>query len=342
MSGGLKRMLAPGALALAVLLAAPLAADASIAFVRGFAKPAVWAAQDNGSGQRRLSLGFSPHVSPDGTTVAFMSFASSPTAPPRLMLVPTSGGAPRTLASGWRDPESFAWSPNSGTVAAVLGPEIGKDRLVLIDVEDGSQQTLASGYFSGVSFSPNGESLAYAMARNERQQQRSNIYRVALTGGSPVAITHDDRSLWPLWGPSGKIVFVKLLDAKRRLYGPKNELFTMSPSGGQVHQLTHTVVGPLVQGLVPTQWSASGSRLLCEFGGQDTSYAVTVNPKTGAEHTVGGTGGFVASALSASGSTIFGFTGFLGPGPHNIATVGYRGGPVKTLIRNGIEPSVGG
>jgi Tol biopolymer transport system component len=336
------RMLALGGLALAVLLGMPVAADATIAFVRGNAKPAVWAANDNGSGQRRLGLGFSPHVSPDGTTVAFMSLAGSPTAPPQLMLVPASSGTPRILAGGWQDPQSFAWSPNSGSVAAVLGPEIGKDRLVLIDVGDGSQQTIARGYFSGVSFSPNGESLVYAVAPSEQQLQHSNIYRVAVAGGAPVALTHDDHSLWPLWGPAGKIVFVKLLDAKHRLYGPKNELFTMSPSGGRVHQLTHTVVGPLVQGLIPTQWSASGSRLLCEFGGQDTSYAVTVNPKTGAQHTVAGFGGFVATALSAGGGTIFGFTGFLGPTLHNIATVAYRGGRVKVLIRNGIEPSLGG
>lgn len=339
---GLMRMLALGGLALAVLLDAPVAAEATIAFVRGNTNSAVWAANDNGSGQRRLGLGFSPHVSPDGTTVAFMSFASSPSAPSRLMLVPASGGTPRILASGWQDPESFAWSPDSGRIAAVLGPEVGRDRLVLIDVGDGSQQTIASGYFSGVSFSPNGESLVYAKARSEQQQQRSNIYRVAATGGSPVALTHDSRSLWPLWGPAGKIVFVKLLDAKRRLYGPKNELFTIGPSGGRARRLTHTVVGPLVQGLIPTQWSASGSRLLCEFGGQDTSYAVTVNPKTGAQRNVAGYGGFVATALSPSGSTIFGFTGFLGPGPHDIATVAYRGGPVKMLIANGIEPSLGG
>jgi Tol biopolymer transport system component len=335
-------MLALGGLAFAVLLAEPVGAGATIAFVRGNAKPAVWAAKDNGAGQRRLGLGFSPHVSPDGTTVAFMSFTSSPTAPPRLMLAPAGGGAPRILASGWRDPQSFAWSPDSGTVAAVLGPEIGRDRLVLIDVEDGSQQTVASGYFSGVSFAPTGESLVYAMAPSERYPQRSNLYRFDLGSGSPVALTHDDRSLWPLWGPLGKIVFVKQLEARRRRYGPKNELFTIGPSGGLAHRLTHTVVGPLVQGLAPTQWSASGARLLCEFGGEDTSYAVTVNPRTGAQHTVGGSGGFVATALSPSGSTVFGFTGFLGPALHNIATVAYRGGPVKVLIRNGIEPSLGG
>ena len=96
-------------------------------------------------------------------------------------------------------------------------------------------------------------------------------------------LTHDHNSLDPLWGPNGQIVFVKLLGAKQRKYGPKNELFLIGENGKGGKRLTHTNVDPLLQGLYPTQWSADGSRLLAEFEGQDTSYAVTVNPKTGAQ-----------------------------------------------------------
>lgn len=329
-------------LAVAIALGVQAQAGATLAFTRGLDKPSVWAAANNGSGQHRLSAGSDPHVSPDGTTVAFMALPGSSSAPPRLMVVPAKGGAARSLTSGWRDPYAFAWSPDSGMIAAVVGPEVGKDRLVSIDVQDGSQRTIAKGYFSGFSFSPNGESLVYALAASERYPARSNVYRVPVAGGAPTAITHDGRSLDPLWGPTGKIVFVKLLDAKHRLYGPKNELFTMNPNGSQVRQLTHTVVGPLVQGLTPTQWSADGSRLLSEFVGQDTSYPVTVNPKTGAQHAVGARQGFVGTALSGNGRTILGYTGFLGPGPHDIATVPYGGGAPKLLIRNGFEPSWNG
>jgi Tol biopolymer transport system component len=336
------RALAVAVATLAIGISVPTMADATIAFVRGGSNPSVWSAGEHGQDQRRLGLGFAPRVSPDGTTVAFMSFNSSGTSAPRLALVSASGGTPHPLASGWRDPTTFAWSPDGGTIAAVLGPEVGKDRLVLIDVEDGAQRTVANGYFNGVSFSPNGESLTYATAPSEDYPPRSNIYRVAVAGGAPVAITHEGHSLDPLWGPTGKIVFVKLLDAKHRRYGPKNELFTMSPSGGQVRRLTHTFVGPLVQGLIPTQWSANGQRLLSEFVGEDTSYPVTVNPRSGAEHVVGQSNGFVATALSESGATILGYTGFLGSGAHDIATIPYGGGRPKVLIRNGFEPSWNG
>ena len=57
----------------------------------------------------------------------------------------------------------------------------------------------------------------------------------------------------------------------------------MNPAGKQVRRLTHTNVDPLLQGLYPTAWSANGKRLLAEFDGQDTTYAVTVNPQTGAQ-----------------------------------------------------------
>lgn len=336
------RALVAGGLAAAVAFGVPATAGATIAFVRGVNTPVVWSAAENGSGQRRLAPGTDPRVSPDGGTVAFMSFSASGSSAPALMLVPAGGGSPRTLASGWRDPSTFAWSPDAGTIAAVLGPEVGKDRLVLIDVQDGSQRTIAKGYFDGVSFSPDGESLVYAMSPSERYPPGSNVYRVSVSSGSSVKITNDRRSLDPLWSPSGKIVFVKLLDAKHRLYGPKNELFTMTPGGGQVRRLTHTVVPALLQGLIPIQLSANGSRLLAEYTGQDTSYAVTVNPRTGVQRAVGRAKGFVGTALSSSGRSILGFTGFLGPGPHSIVTAPYGGGPLKLLIANGFEPSWNG
>ncbi len=48
----------------------------------------------------------------------------------------------------------------------------------------------------------------------------------------------------------------------------------MNSQGKGVKRLTNTKVPPLLQGLFPTDWSANGARLLAEFQGQDTSYAV--------------------------------------------------------------------
>ena len=332
---------------LAAFLVAPAAAGATLAFVRGPLHPVVYVAADDGTGAHRIGPGSSPHVSPDGQSIVYMRQSGGGRYRPDLMLAPASGGSPRLLAKGWREPGTFAWAPDSASVAAVLGPELEPKRLVSIDVASGAQSTVASGYFYGVSFDPGGGQLAFAKATTEKFPPRSDVYRFDIPIGvpvryvPPVRLTHDHRSQDPLWGPGGEIVFVKQLGRKQRRYGPKNELFLMGAGGGQARRLTHTKVDPLLQGLYPTEWSASGRQLLAEFEGQDTSYAVTVNPQTGAQRalTREREQGFVGTALSADGSTVLGWLGGFEPGPdHKVVTIPYAGGKPKLLAKNAFEP----
>lgn len=333
---------------LVALAAAPATAQATLVFSRNPLKPTIWSAADNGSGARRLASGSDPRVSPDGKIVAFFNQGKGRSARPELMLVPADGSAPVSrLASGWRETSVFAWSPDSTSIAAVLGPELGPKRLVLIDTVTGAQQTIASGFFSGVSFAPEGGQLVYSRAASEDFPPRSDVYRYDIPKGETlravqsVRLTHDGRSLSPLWGPNGRIVFVKQLGAKRRRYGPKNELYLMNSAGKQVRRLTHTKVDPLLQGLYPTAWSDSGNQLLAEFNGQDTSYAVTVNPRTGAQRPVtkAREQGFAGTALSADGKSILGMTGGFEPGPgHKVLSIPYGGGSPTLLAKNAFDP----
>lgn len=337
------------ALVLAALLVVPAAAQATLAYVKNPLHPTVFAAADDGSGAKKLVAGSNPHVSPDGQIVALLKQGTSLKAKPEMVLAPADASAPPTvLVKGWRQPEVFAWSPDSKLVVAVLGPELGKQRLVLIDTATGAQRTIANGFFNGVSFSPSGGEIVYAMAGSEKFPPRSDLYRIeVLPPGAvpvkavvPVRLTKDHNSAYPLWGPQ-KIVFVKTLDAKKRKYGPKNELYLMNPSGKGVKRLTHTKVDPLLQGLFPTAWSASGNQLLAEFEGQDTSYAVKVNPKTGGEKPVSKSGeqGFVGTALSSDGKFVLGYTGGFDPGSgHDVVSFPYSGGKRKVLVKNAFLP----
>lgn len=353
---------------LVTLAAVPAMARATLAFTRNPLNPVVWVARDDGSGAHRLLAGSNPHVSPDGQVIALLHQGKGAKAQPELVLAPADGSAPAaTLVRGWREPYVFAWSPDSSTIAALRGPELGKRALVLIDVVTGAQDVVATGYFNGVSFAPASSragvvplttpagggvlSLAYGRAPTESYPPRGDVYRFDLPPGqsvraaAPVALTHDHRSLDPLWGPHGQIVFVKQLDAKRRKYGPKNELYLMSEGGGQVRRLTHTEVDPLLQGLYPTAWSADGSRLLAEFEGQDTTYAVAVNPRTGAQRPLvkATEQGFLGWALSPDGGRVLGQTRGFEPGPGNdVATAPYGGGKPKVLAKSAFEPSWGG
>jgi Tol biopolymer transport system component len=330
------------ALAAAIaLLALPAAAQATLTYIKFPLHSSVYAAADNGSGAHKVGGGSNPRVSPDGKQIAYLH--EGPGHAQELKLAAASGGASRTLMVGWRSSFYLVFSPDSKTIAALRGPEIGKLKLVLVDIATGAQRTVAAGYFSGFSFSPDGSELAYAKAGSETSPFRSDIYRVATAGGKSSRLTRDHNSQDPTWGPTDRIVFVKQLGAKNRQYGPKNELFLMNSDGTHVKRLTHTKVDPLLVGLYPTEWSASGKQLLAEFEGQDTSYAVTVNPKTGAQHALDksnqGETGFVGSAISKDGTTVLGYTGGFDPGSaHDVATIPYGGGKAKVLVKNAFEP----
>ncbi len=324
----------------AALLAIPASASATLTFVRNPLTPTVFVANDNGSGAKKLAAGSNPHVAPDGEAVAYLH--EGPGHAQELKLASSNGGKERTLLQGLRESFYLAFSPDSTQIAALRGPELGKRNLVLIDVASGAQVVVANGYFSGFSFSPAGDELVYGHAASEGYPQKSDVYRYSIGSGKAVRLTSDHRSQDPLWGPTGTIVFVKQIGAKQRKYGPKNELYLMNSNGKAVKRLTNTAVDPLLVGLFPTDWSEDGKRILAEFEGQDTSYAVGVNAVTGAQKPVAeeGENGFVGTALSADGKTVLGYTGGFDPGlAHKVATVPLAGGKKKVLAKNALEPS---
>jgi Tol biopolymer transport system component len=325
--------------ALVLLLALPATASATIAFVRGFASQTVYTANDNGGGVKKVAKGADPHVSPDGASVVY--YAEGPGHKPEMKIAPVGGGAGKTLMTNWQEPFNLDFSPDSEFVLATRGGELGKRKLVLVTVATGAQRVLATGYFSGFSFDPEGKEIVYGMSNSQKFPPKANVYRVSAAGGKPVALTHDNLSEFPLWGPTGKIVFVKLLEGDKRKYAPKNELFLMNENGKGVKRLTHTKVGQLLQGLFPTAWSANGKRLLAQFGGQDTTYAVGVNAQTGAQKPIieATEQGLVGTALSPNGKTVYGSTGgFEGGNNGKVVSVPWNGGKPKVLT-SGMLPS---
>jgi WD40 repeat protein len=332
------RIRTAGALALLVMglaLLVPASASATLVFTRNALNPAVFAAADNGKGIHRIGTGNSPHISPDGKTIVYLRGRNTP----EMVTVATAGGPTRQLMKNWREPFDFEFSPDSKLVAAERGHELGKRKLVVIDLASGGQTVVAQGFFNGFSFSPDGRELVFSKLA-QSFSLNGNLFRVGVGGGGPVALTKDHRSVQPLWSPDGRIVFDRVRNLKSPV-GPKGQLFVMNRRGGAVRQLTHTKVEPLLFGLSPVAFSANGSRLLASFGGQDTAYAVTVNPRTGAERKVipgDMEMGFFGTAISKDGKTVLGVTSVeFGPRQH-IAVVPYGGGPKKVIVAKGYEP----
>jgi hypothetical protein len=118
----------------------------------------------------------------------------------------------------------------------------------------------------------------------------------------------------------------------------------MNPDGSQAHQLTRQRAPFLLSGPAPVAWSADGTQLLAQFGGQDTAYGEGVNPLSGAVHTLNAKRSIAlqleVAGLSRDGSTVLATTGGLEPGPGSaVVSVPFAGGPVTTLIRGAFSPS---
>jgi Tol biopolymer transport system component len=326
----MRRLLALVNAALLGGTALPAAAHATLVYDKNDTSthPSVFVAHDDGSAPRRLGAGQSPDLSPDGSTVVWAGAAR-----PTLVVSPTASAAPRTLLRDFRGSGVLDWSPDSRSVATVAGPEIKAKRLVVVDVATGAQKVVATGFFGGVSFAPAGDALVYA--RGAKDDFRYDLYRYDVAAGTTTALTADHRAGTPLWGPRS-IVFTRLVDASVRRYGPKGELYTIRPDGRGLRRLTHQKVGALLFGLTPTQFSGDGTRLLAQFGGQDTSYAQVVDPATGRVRTLGRAQelGYEGYALSRDGRTVLAATGGFDPGSrHDIVTVPYAGGPARVLVR---------
>jgi Tol biopolymer transport system component len=300
----------------------------------------VWAANDDGSGAKRIARGgLNPRVSPDGRNVVFETVYGAVGTRPQLVMVPTAGGPRRVLLDpAWRS-DTQAWSPDSRYVAAVTGPEIGTQRLVLIDVTSGSMRTVARGAFYGVSFSPTGGALVYSRARRDDYPARSSLFVAAVGGGAPTRITSGNPDIYPLWGPQS-IVFTRQRRPPRRYDSWKQDLFLIAPGDGAPRQLTHQRPSFLLAGLTAVSWSADGTRLLGQFGGQDTVFAQTVDPMTGRARTVGREAeSIVGAALSRDGSTILATRGaFEDMSQTQVIAVPYGGGKAQVIVRHGWSP----
>jgi Tol biopolymer transport system component len=323
------------------LLLAPAAASAAtptrLAYVTGLAgtHPQVHVANADGSGAVGIGAGVDALISPDGANVAIVTpYTRRGTS---LVVRPASGGAARTLVRTGDSIGPLVWSPDGTRLVVVLNTR----HLVVIDVATGARHTIARGTIQGASFSPDGTQVVYASSRFPRLSAHVDVVVVNADGTDAHAITHDGRSLYPVWGPS-RIAFTH--ERLRRADAPIYQLRVMRPDGSGVRQLTHLRIPRLLSGLTATAWSDDGSRLLAEYGGQDTSEAWTVDVASGrAQDLTGRFDGVIGANLSPDGSTVLVQRGYFDDPKHqSVATIPFRGGRATMLVRHGSEPSWGG
>src|SRR4051794_3834042 len=161
----------------AALLALPAAAGATLTYTKGFQKPSVYYAENNGTGAHKIGSGRNSKISPDGETVIYEKETKSG-AEMRLYSIPLGKG--QRLLNPWRESFVFAWSPDSSQIAALQGPLNGKATLVVINLENGKRTKVGSGYFNGVSFSPESNEIVYGLSTTPDYPPKSDIFKYSL------------------------------------------------------------------------------------------------------------------------------------------------------------------
>jgi hypothetical protein len=317
------RILAGVVAGLVVLAAAP-AARASLVYVRhaASASPEVWAARDGGGHRHRIGAGFAPVISADGARVAWRSSGRREA----VWIAPADGSGRARRVVRAASVGDVALSPD-GTRVAVALPR----RLVVFDA--GSRRALASApaRVRGLAFSPDSAQVAFGVV--------AGGVRALEVGGGVVTDVDGGRSLNPVWGPDGTLVFDRL--RPRRRDAPVFQLWALDPGATAPRQVTHMKVPSLLSGLVPLELAADGHSLLAQFTGQDTAAGFTVDLATGRVRALSRRleTGFVAADLSADGRTVLGTTGGPDPGVrHDVVTVPFRGGRPTVLVRDASQP----
>jgi hypothetical protein len=318
----------------------------SVAYVRGTdsSVAAVWMANLDGSHPRRLGGGSQPLLAPDGSLVAA-------TQDPGIVVYPASGELPhRYYSLAHATAVAKAFSPDSRYVVVALTStnptSSAASGLAVIDTTTFSERIIAHGQIYGASFAPDGsQRIAYASAASPALTEPVNVHVVRADGSGAAQITHDGRSLNPIWGP-GVIAFDR--ERLRSQAEPAYQVWDMASDGSGRRPLTTMAIPPLREGLMPIAFSQDGSRLLAEYEGQDTSEAWLLALPSGHAAPLGS--GLTAAALSHDhASVLVDRGGFLSAPDHGVVeSIPLTGGPnsylgptapPRVLFRHGSDPS---
>jgi hypothetical protein len=319
----------------AAVWAAP--AEAKLVYVKraGSASPLVYVAKDNGKDPRRLGVGRSPTISPDGQWAAFVTVPTGPGQLETVVVQKLQGGSQRYVMRS-KGIDSLRFSPDSTKLGAIAA---GK-RIRIYDVVADAVHVAAEGEMRGYSFSPDGRQIVFGRAVKEDLQSDSDLYVAPVLGGEANRITSVKNALNPVWGPK-EIVFDRF--GARRDDAPAYNLWALDAAApDKLRQLTKLKIPPLVNGLVPLEISSDAKRMLAVFTGQDVQVGFTVAMASGKTRALSmdfesGTVGF---DLSRDGRMILAHTGGPDPGAHHdVIKVPYaRGGKPKVIVEDAAYP----
>ncbi len=217
---------------------------------------------DTGTVARVATLPEAPRQltwSPDGTQIAFVAFV--PGKDPRIGSAP-----PKPEGAKWADPLRFTdqliYRTDSG---GVLRP--GNSHIFVVPASGGAPRQLTDGAVDDdgpLDFTPDGRHLLWSANRAADYMQHpveSEIWRVPVAGGTPVALTsRDGPDAEPAVSPDGRLIAFTGFDDRKQSY-QDTRLYVMNADGSGRRQLATDADVSFGN---PT-WSADGKSILVAY-----------------------------------------------------------------------------
>jgi TolB protein len=178
----------------------------------------------------------SPAWAPNGKDIAY---SSSRSGDPEIWISDANGSLARRITS-FRGPDvSPTFNPRTGSQIAWISGRTGLPQLYIMETDGSAVQRMTDGgYATSVSWSPNGQFLAFAWDRKygPGAPGGQDIYIMEIATKKWIQLTHDGgRCDFPSWSPDGRhIVYANSPDGK----ADHTKIMTMLADGTQKRALT--------------------------------------------------------------------------------------------------------
>ncbi len=181
----------------------------------------------------------SPRWSPDGTKIAFISSRNGSS---QIWMIDPRGGEATQLTDISTGVSSLIWSPTGKHIAfaSTIFPYCEDDDCNKARLEDKEKNPVKAKFF---------HELMYRHWNEWQDGMRSHVFVIPAQGGEAIDVTPGDFDTPPIdlggtqdftFSPDGgEICFVRNVDPLlKKGLGTNNDLFTNSPSGGNINKIT--------------------------------------------------------------------------------------------------------